>query len=199
MQIIEILNAAEELTLRQRWANVFTILIAIVLLLFGLNQRNNILNATTIFDSVQDGIRAEYPQNWLLDTSGNYIFRIRDMSQTGYKTSIQVAVLPIGPDAQERNVAETLAFQRLSILTAYEQLAVDPYTLPDETAAQAVRHVFISRNSSPFLQGIPSVVRGMDILALRGGQAVVITFRADAAIFDQEFIRFEEFLERLSF
>lgn len=199
MQLIEILSSAEELTLRQRWANVFAVLVASVLFLFGLNLRNNILNATTVFDSVQAGVRAEYPANWLLDTSGSYIFRVRDMSQPSYKTSIEVVVLPIGPDATERNVAETLAFGRLDTLTAYEQLAVDPYTLPDGSLAQIVEHTFVSRNTSPFLQGIPSVVRGIDILALRGSQAVVITFRSEANQFDEEFARFEEFLERLRF
>lgn len=199
MQVIEIIGTNDDLTLRQRWSTVFTILVSVALLLFGLNLRNRILVATSVFESTQAGIRAEYPQNWLIDTQGDYVFRVRDMARSGFKTTIQVSVLPIGPDAEERNVAERLALSRLSVLTAYEQLAVDPYILPDGSSAQAVSHTFVNRNTSPFLQGVPSVVRGLDILALRGGQAIVITFRADAAIYEQEFQRFDVFLRRLEF
>ena len=110
MEVIEIISESDDLTLRQRWANVFTILVCVLLMLLGLNLRNQALNATTLYISPQAGVTALYPQNWLIDTSGDYVFRVRDMSRTGFKTTFQVTVQPVGSDAQERNLADRLSW-----------------------------------------------------------------------------------------
>jgi hypothetical protein len=199
MQVIELTGQSESLTLRQRWAHVFTLLIAVVLLLFGLNLRNNILNATSTFFSTQAGVEAQYPQGWLLDTNGDYVFRVRDMTRTGYKTTIQVAVRPVGPDSTERNVAERLGLDRATGLTAYQPLGTEPYTASDDLMGQALTYTYVSQQSSPFLEGIPSVVRGFDVITISGGQAIIITFRADESLFEAELPRFERFLRSLVF
>ncbi len=199
MQFIDVTGQASTLTLRQRWAHVFTLLIAVVLLLFGLNLRNNILNATATFSSARAGVQAAYPQGWLLDTDGEYVFRVRDMTRTRYKTTMQVAVRPVGPDSTERNVAERLGLDRATRLTAYQPLGTEPYTGSDDISGQALTYTYVSQQSSPFLEGIPSVVRGYDVIVISGGQAVIITFRADESLFDEEFPRFERFLRSLVF
>lgn len=199
MEFIEIISESEGLTLRQRWANVFVILVSVLMLLFGLNFRNQVLNATTYYESFEAGIRAYYPANWLIDSSGDYVFRVRDMSRTGFKTTFQVAVKPIGPDAQERNLADRLTLDRLQTFTDYRVQPLVPYMLPNGVEAQAMAYTFVASEASPFLEGVPSVVRGLDILALRGGQAVIISYRADANNFDEELARFERFLQDLEF
>src|SRR5688572_18813508 len=112
MEVIEIISESEGLSLRQRWANVFAILVSVLLMLFGLNLRNQVLNATIYYQSPQAGVSAYYPQNWLLDTSDDYVFRVRDMSRTGFKTTFQIAVRPVGEDAVERNIADRLTLDR---------------------------------------------------------------------------------------
>jgi hypothetical protein len=199
MEVIEILSESTGLTLRQRWANVFVFLISALMLLFGLNLRNQVLTASTYYESFEAGIRAFYPENWLIDSAENYVFRVRDMSRTDYKTTFQVAVQPVGPDAQERNLADRLTLDRLQTFTDYRVQALVPYMLPSGIEAQAMSYTFVTTEASPFLQGVPTVVRGLDILAIRGGQAVIISYRADANNFDEELIRFERFLQDLEF
>jgi hypothetical protein len=199
MQAIEIISESEGLSLRQRWANVFTILVSIFLMLFGLNLRNQVINASVYYASPQAGISANYPQNWLLDTSEEYVFRVRDLSRTGFKTTFQVAVRPVGDDAVERNIADRLTLDRLQTLTDYRVQPLIPYPLPDGSDARAMYYSFTSSDSSPFLQAIPAVVEGLDILAIRGGQAIIISYRADASLFDEELPRFENFLRELRF
>lgn len=199
MEVIEIISESEGLSLRQRWANVFAILVSVLLMLFGLNLRNQVLNASVYYQSPQAGVSAYYPQNWLLDTSEDYVFRVRDMSRTGFKTSFQVTVQPIGDDAVERNVADRLTLDRLQTLTDYRVQPLVPYALADGTEARAMFYTFTFSDSSPFLQAIPAVVEGLDILAIRGGQAIIISFRADASLFDEELPRFENFLRQLEF
>ena len=199
MQVIEIISESEGLTLRQRWANVFTILVCILLMLLGLRLRNQAVNATTLYESPQAGITAQYPQNWLIDTSSNYVFRVRDMSRSGFKTTFQVSVQPVGSDAEERNLADRLSLDRIVTFTDYRVQPLEMYTLPGGREAQALNYTYVAVNASPFLQSVPTVVRGMDILTISGGQAIVITFRVDADNFDQEISRFEQFLRQLEF
>ncbi|MGJ3237880.1 MAG: hypothetical protein ACFE0Q_04165 [Anaerolineae bacterium] len=200
MQVIEIISESEGLTLRQRWANVFTIMICVLMMLLGLNLRNQSLNATTFYESLQAGISAQYPQNWLIDTDGDdYVFRVRDMSRTGFKTTFQVSVQPIGADAQERNLADRLSLDRITTFTDYRVQPLEPYTLPDGFDAQALNYTYVATDNSPFLQLVPTIVRGFDVITIRGGQAVIISYRADASNFESEFPRFEQFLRRLEF
>lgn len=198
MQVIEIFAEVEGLSLRQRWAHIFTLLVAVLALLLGLNFRTQALNASSFYESPRAGISAFYPRNWLLDTSGDYVFRVRDMTQTGFKTTLQVTVRPVGADAEERNVSDRLTLDRLPILTDYGILADEAFNLAG-SEARAVSYSFVSSDANPFLQAVPSVVRGVDILTIRGEQAIVITFRADANVFEREYPRFETFLRRLKF
>lgn len=199
MEVIEIISESEDLTLRQRWANVFTILVCILMMLLGLNLRTQTLAATTFYESPQAGISAQYPQNWLIDTDGRYVFRVRDMSRTGFKTTFLVTVQPIGADAEERNLADRLSLDRIVDFTDYRVQPLEMYDFPDGRDAQALNYTYVATDASPFLQSIPTVVRGLDILTISGGQAIIITFRADADNFEEELPRFEQFLRQLEF
>ena len=199
MEVIEIISESEGLTLRQRWANVFTIMLCVLLMLLGLNLRNQALTATTFYESPQAGISAQYPLNWLLDTAGDYVFRVRDMSRTGFKTTFQVSIEPVGPDAQERNIADRLSLDRVITFTDYSVQPLSPYSFGDGVEAQALSYTYVSSDASPFLDAIPTVVRGIDILVISGGQAIIITFRSDAENYVAELPRFEQFLRQLEF
>lgn len=199
MEVIEIISESDGLTLRQRWANVFTILICVLLLLLGLNLRNQALNATTLYISPQAGITAQYPLNWLIDTSGSYVFRVRDMSRSGFKTTFQVSVQAVGSDAEERNLADRLSLDRIITFTDYRVQPLEMYSFTDGREAQTLNYTFVAVDASPFLQSVPAVVQGLDILTIRGGQAIVISFRADANNFEDELPRFEQFLRQLDF
>ncbi len=200
MQVIEVLSEPSGLTLRQRWATVFTVLVAIVLFLVGLNFRAQINSATSTYESAEAGISAQYPAGWLLDTtSEDYVFRVRDMSQRGFKTTFQVSALPIGPDAVERNIADRLTLDRIQELINYQVLSEDEYIFSDRISGQAIGYTYVSSDVSPFLEGVPNVVRGLDVLIISGGQSIVITYRADADVFQREFPRFEQFLRGLQF
>lgn len=199
MEVIEIISESEGLSLRQRWANVFAILVCILLMLLGLNLRRQTLRATVLYESPQAGISSLYPENWLLDTAGDYVFRVRDMSRTGFKTTFLVTVEPVGADAQERNLADRLSLDRVITFTDYRVQPLVPYFFNDGREAQAMRYTYVASDSSPFLDSVPSVVRGLDILTISGGQAIVISFRADADNYDDELARFERFLNALEF
>jgi hypothetical protein len=165
----------------------------------GLNLRDSALNATTLYTNSQAGISAQYPANWLIDEADGYVFRVRDVSRTGFNTTIQVATRPVSALTSTRNVLDDLNLNRAQTLAAYEVLAEEAYTLPDEIAATAMTYTFVDTQDNPFLQGIPVVVQGLDILTIRGGQALIISFLTDASVFEDTLPVFEQFLSNLEF
>lgn len=197
--IIDSVKQSERLTFRQRWSHYIAVLYCLLAIFIGLNLRDAALTATVAYINRQAGIRAQYPANWLIDESGDYVFRVRDLSRIGFKTTIQVATRPISPLTATRNVLDAINLNRAQTLAAYEVLSEELYTLPNDVAATAVTYTFVDTQDNPFLQGIPVVVQGLDILTIRGGQALVITFLADASAFDRIRPVFDQFLDNLEF
>jgi hypothetical protein len=199
MGLIEVSEQREELTPRQRWSHYFVFIYALIALFIGINLRDTTLNATVFYVNNEAGIRAFYPQRWLIDTSGDYIFRVRDLTQIGFKTQIQVDVQPVTINTSARNLLDTLSLNRSNTLSGYSVLTRQAYTLPDEQEATAMRYVYVAAGDNPFLESVPTVVEGLDILAIRRGQAIIITFLSDADTFDDNLPIFERFLDDLEF
>ena len=199
MAIVEVYTESMPSNRQQRWGHYLTLLVGLLALLYGLNMRSGALNATAVYTNAQAGIRAAYPLNWLLDEDGDYVFQVRDMSRVGYKTTIRVATRPVSTSMSERNVLDSLNITRPLNLSTYTPLSFEAYTLPDESPGTAMTYSFVETETNPFLASVPVVVSGLDILTIRGGQALIITFRADAATFDEDIAVFNRFLRSLEF
>ena len=188
-----------QLTQRQRWAIYLSYAVIIVGLYLGFSLRENSLNRTTVYTNVEAGITALYPARWLLDEAGDYVLRVRDMSNRGFKTVIQVSTLPVTADTVERNLLDRLSLNRSQTFIDYNVLGYSDYVLPDESPAIAMSYTFVSRDTSPFLEGVSSVVVGLDILTIQRGQALILTFRADSNTYEQELPTFEHFIQDIDF
>jgi hypothetical protein len=200
MAVIEIGPRHAESTQRQRYSHYFAIAFGLIGLFIGINLRDSILSATTLYADPRAGLRAFYPQNWLLDTSGDtYIFRVQDMSERGFKTAIQVAMRPVGAQTVPRNIVEALTLSRSQTLAQYTVFSTTPYTLEDQPEAFALSYAFATGEHDPFLESLPTVVRGLDILTIKRGQAIIISFQSDANTYDQNLPVFQQFLGDLEF
>lgn len=200
MSFLEVnISNSTQLTQRQRWSIYLSYFVIVVCLYIGFSLRDNSLNRTTVYTNVEAGITALYPARWLLDETGDYVLRVRDVSNRGFKTVIQVSTLPVTADIVERNLLDRLSLSRSQTFIDYSILGYSDYTLPDETDAIAMSYTFVSRDASPFLEGVSSVVVGLDILTIQRGQALIITFRADSNTYEQELPTFEHFIQDLNF
>jgi hypothetical protein len=197
--LVEMLTSPGGLTYRQRWSHYFVLTFAVVAALIGVNLRDSALNATTLYVDSRSGIRVRYPQNWLLDTQGEYVLRVRDTARLGFNTTIQVAVLPVGAGMQARNIFDSLSLTRLQTLAAYQVLGIEPFVLPSGDNAVSMNYVYAAAQGDPLLQPVPLIVRGVDVLTIKRGQAIVISFLAAASSFDQDYAVFQQFLGRLEF
>lgn len=193
-------SEAISLTQTQRWSLYLTLGFGLVGLIIGVNLRDSALSATDVYTNVEVGLEARYPQNWLIDEAGEYIFRVQDVSRVGYKTLIQVAILLVNPGVtNERNVLDSLTLSRAQTLTDYSVQIVRDYVLPDETPATRMDYTFVASDADPFLESVPVVVQGVDVVVIRRGQAIVVTLWADRTTFDQDLSTFEQFLSDLKF
>ncbi|MBC7870929.1 MAG: hypothetical protein H7Y09_08830 [Chitinophagaceae bacterium] len=203
MSIIQIDAPIQESTNQQRLSHFLTLGIAVVLFLIGLNARNTTLLATTFYSDSQAGIQLNYPRNWIIETAEStqaFVFRVRDTSRLGYKTTIQIAIEPVGSDTTERNVLDSISMDRSTELAAYNILSIDEeYLLPDDIPAFAMQYAYVETETNPFLESLPIVVQGLDILTISRGQALIVTFRADARTFDDDLSTFNRFLGSLDF
>lgn len=199
MSIIEINERPLELTQRQRWSHYFVFIYALVAVFIGFQIRSATIDATVSYINSQVGIRAFYPQRWLIDTSGDYVFRVRDLSQLGFKTTLQVDVKPVTLNTSARNLLDSLTLNRANTLSGYKVQSRTPYTLPNGQEATSMLYVYTASGDNPFLATVPTVVEGMDILTIRRGQAIIITFLCDAQTFDDNLPIFTRFLDDLEF
>lgn len=198
--IVEIGPQQEQGNLRQRWSHYFVLLYAAVCLLIAINLRSTIINETVPYSDLETGIRARYPAGWLIDTSDDYVFRVRNISRVGFKTSIQIAVRPVSLNTTTRNLLDALSLSRAQTLTAYRVLAIEESVrLPNEVVATRMRYVFVDVASEATLQRLPTVVEAFDLIAIREGQAIIISFAADADTFEEERPLFERFLNDIEF
>lgn len=199
MTLIEYNTIDDDLPPRQRWSIYISYILIGITLYFGILLRDTSLNQTNTYTNLEAGITASYPSDWLLDESDSYVFRVRDMAKLGFKTTIQVSVLPVNADMVERNVLDRLSLNRSQTLIDYNVLDYSNIILADETPAFTMLYSFVSRDASPFLEGISSVVLGRDILTIQRGQAVIVSFRAETSIYEKEEAIFEQFIEKLDF
>ena len=192
-------SPAIQITPRQRWSIAITYMLIVLGFAIGLSQRDNTLNLASEYSNLEAGISAKYPARWLLEESGSYIFRVRDMAHRGFNTVIEVSAAPVGSDTTERNILDQLTLQRSQVLIDYTVLGYDDYRLADDRPAVSMSYSFVSRDSSPFLEGVSSIVYGLDILTLRRGQALIVAFRADANIYQRELETLRWFIQNLEF
>jgi len=196
--IEEIGGLQDEYTRQQRWAHLLTIGAAILMILYGLNVRAGTINATQIYDNAAAGVRVNYPANWLIDESSPYVFRVRDMTRIGFKTTIQIETRPAGSQSTPSTIMSQLDLNRAPITDSYDRIENnETYIFSDETEGLRGEYAFVFQDPNPFLQSIPIVVRGTDVITIRGGQAIIITFLVDATAYDSNIAIFERFLASL--
>jgi hypothetical protein len=189
----------ETISFRQRWSHYLVIIMGIAGLLIAYNLRSGVINAKTIYQNPQAGITAEYPGGWLLDEGGNYIFSVRNEKKIGFKTTLQIATQPVASNTATRSILDVLTLNRSQTLAAYNVLSEEPFTLPNEEAATLMSYTYVDTGTNPFLQSIPIVVRGVDIITIKGGQAIIITFLTDANTYDEDIYLLDQFIETLEF
>jgi len=62
-----------------------------------------------------------------------------------------------------------------------------------------MEYTFASSESDPFLQSVPIVARGQDVLTIKRGQAIIISFLSASTTYERDYAMFEQFINSLEF
>ena len=198
--VIEQSASASTAQPRQRWSNIFTIAYAALALFLALQLKEATANATVVYSDPVVGLTVQYPQNWLLDTGGDAVLRVTNESAEGFKTSIEVQALPLGVGLAERNLVDNLILSRSQSLASFDVLERSSITLGEsERPATSLVFTYVASENNPFLESLPAVVEGVDVITTQGGQALIVTFLSDARTYDDNLAIFRRFLDDLDF
>lgn len=174
-------------------------LVAVIMLGLGWLMRNSALSATVVFADDLSGIRAQIPQNWLITTDDPaFVLKAEDAGAIPFKTILSVSVLPVGAEATPRNVVDTLTLQRAGQLASYRVLSIEPLALGEDPAIE-MNYAYVQTEPNPFLNAVPLVVQGRDVVVIRQNQAIIITYREERGKFDLNEARFDNFLANLDY
>lgn len=183
---------------RVRFAHYFTLIYCMVAFVIALILRDAALFATTEFRNNEVGVIAYYPANWLLDTSSS-VLRATDTARSGFKTVIEIQVLPFAPRMSARNVVDSLTLARQGTLQDYRNLASREITLRNQDVAVVNEYQYVYAPNDPFLQTLSTTVVGRDVLVIRRNQAILITFQTDARTLEEDLAVFDRFLDSLEY
>ncbi|HLA44657.1 MAG TPA: hypothetical protein VJZ27_14530 [Aggregatilineales bacterium] len=199
MTYIELDEAQRGLTRSQTINSVVISAVAVLLVGVGLLMRNSAAAATQPFLHEGSGIRAQLPLNWLVTTDDpGFVVQAEDASAIPFKTLLRVSLEPVGAEATPRNVVDTLTLQRSGRLSSYRVLSTEATTIGEDEALE-MDYAYVQTESNPALNAVPIVVRGRDVVVIRGNQAVVITYLEERSRFEENENQFDRFLDTLEF
>lgn len=186
-------------TTQERWANWIALGVTLLALFGGILIRDSVILETVFYEDPSAGISARRPAGWLVDRGEDYVFRLSDPKARPFKTALQVTVLPVGPDATGRNALDLLSLRRSTQLSGYRVLSVRDSVNTARGPASAMRYAYVASEANPFLETLPVVVRGVDVVFFKSNQAIIASYQANLDRFDDEYFRFEQFVASLRF
>lgn len=199
MTYIELDEQQRGLTRSQVVNSVVIVLAALGMSGLALMMRNSALSATQSFLDDESGIRVQLPRGWLIDQNDpNFVVRAEDPGAIPFKTVLQISLIPVGGEATPRNVVDTLTLQRAGQLSTYRVLSIRSILMGEDEALE-MNYAYVQDENNPFLNAVPLVIQGRDVVIIREGQALILTYREESTRFEAHEMLFDTFLSTLQF
>lgn len=173
------------------------ILLALVALVAGWFLKAGVENRSQAFTT--GSISANIPTGWLeLTPAGNEVLHLTDRTPGGYGTTYLIETKAVPTDADPGQVAGLLTLERGTNLTAYRVLNQQGVLIQGQEAIE-IDYVYVESAANLSHAVVPAVVRGVDYIFVKNGQAVIVGYRADQSNFDTDLGRFYRFLVSVRF
>ena len=175
------------------WALLVLVISAAIFL------RQQTLFASREFVDESAGIRLDYPANWLLEGSENAIFRVVDVANPLYETTMQIRVIPVRtlPPVSGYTVLYSLSIDYAGVLANFRTLDFPTLSFGAYENVRGMSYIFVSSGSNPLIQQDVVVVRGLDLVLIQRGQSFVISYRAAADEYEVQLPFFQRLTESL--
>lgn len=187
-----------DLTKNDRFSAVLVLLITLIGLGLGLLIQRSTASQVWVYSNTPAGIDAAYPLGWLTDERGNYVVRILNVRARPYKTQYIISVVPISGQTSIRNIIDSLTLQRSVDFPAYRLINVEEVSSGTSPVTR-MEFAFVETDPNPFIERLPVVVQGMDIVFVDGNRAIIVTFMTDRESYDEDLASFERFVASLRY
>jgi len=180
---------------RSDWAVVALVIVA---LLLGALLRNAVLYHTESFALDNIDLSGRYPAGWVRQYGDDPILRLRNPRSGGVGTTLELRARPLADDADVALVLDALALERAAAVEAYKNLGTEQTSVRGMPVTQR-SFTYVSVDQNPYLDRLPVVVQGIDLVIRDQGRVVVATFLADVDEFNEDYRVFRRFVEDLEF
>jgi hypothetical protein len=191
-------SSSSLLTRNDRFSLVVVISIIAVQLAAGWLLTRQTQAQTWTYISREAGIEAQYPANWLANEQGDYVVRLRDPLTRPFKTQFVVSIIPAGGQTSIRNALDGLTIQRAASLSAYRVLNVSEVAVNGQSYTQ-LDFSFVDTDPNPFIQRLPAVVLGRDMVIRDEDRIIILTYMAEQTVFDERFDDFQRFITSMTY
>lgn len=191
-------DSPSDFTKNDRFSEVLVAAVAALSVALGLLLHQRTLVQSWPYSNTQAGIEASYPAGWLTDERGDYVVRITNPRARPFKTRYVVSTRPAGGETSIRNVLDSLNLQRSIDLAAYRVLSVEDLDSGGQTYTR-MSFAFVETDPNPFIERLPVVVLGTDMVFFDGNRAIIATFMADRESYEAELEGFVRFVASLQY
>lgn len=185
-------------TRNDRFSVILVMMLTALAIGTGLILQQQTSVQTSFYESRTAGISARYPSGWLVDERGDYVARMRDPMARPFKTQYVIAAVPSGGQTTTRNILDALTIQRSADLAAYRVLSIED-TVRGSVKSTQLRFAYVDADPNPFIQRLPVVILGLDIVIPNGNRSIVVTYMASQDSFEKERPTFDRFLASLRY
>ncbi len=179
------------------WAVILLVAVALVA---GWAIKASAENAVEPYSA--NGITLSYPAHWMPSKPSDGSLRFRDTQAGGVPATITVRpASACSADAAASAVAaeaEGLILTHGSDLTAYSTLSTDSAAFRGQPTRR-VSYTYVEDNANAFMQSLPVVMLGEDLVTYQQGQVYVISLRAPQDEFAEAQRKFEALLGSIAF
>jgi len=183
---------------RDRWADWAVILVLLIALALGFVLRQRTLYTTSEFVIDDGAITGRAPVRWLREFDANPLLRTRNPRGGAFNTTLELRTRPLAADAEPALALQALTLERADDTSAYRTLETSEVSLGARSALQRT-FTYVQTAQNPYLDHLPVVVKGVDLVVEDEGRAVIATYLSSAETFDANYRYFRDFVQTLDF
>ncbi len=183
---------------RDRWADWAVILVVIAALGLGLLLRESVLYNYSSFAVGEGDVSGLVPANWMREYGDDPLLQARDPRSGAFNTKLVLRTRPLASDVDPTLALQSLALERADEVNAFRTLETDPVAVGGRAAVQRT-FTYVHTDPNPYLDRLPVVVKGVDLVMRDGGRVILVTYLASVDNFDQDYRYFRDFVESIAF
>ena len=184
-------------SLGDRYAEITVVIVTVIALLAGWYYKTSVETRSVAFES--GFISASLPAGWLKsETQGGDLVTVKDFTSSGFPTTFSIRQSQVSKDVTYNLFASAETRTLSQDLIAFRVLSQQKVIVNGAEAFE-IKYVFVDSDPNAARQDLPAIVKGLEYIFIKDGQAVVVTYQADQADYEAGLGLFRRFLSSVKY